>query len=153
VALNSVAYRLQFVSRPFCSRRLELCQQGIILNPMVEFSKRRDNEAVAAWRVLTGWVAAIILAIALAASAPQIEAMPDENTRGTAAEFAAGEQGAGDFSRQTLACHMHFEHHQLVRSETAFMPPAPEALGACYLTRVNPLASLEPHPPKKPPRA
>ena len=71
----------------------------------------------------------------------------------THVSFTTHRQSVADLLNQALACHMHFEHHQLVCSENAFVIPALDSVRACYLTRVNPLASLEPYPLQKPPRA
>jgi hypothetical protein len=80
------------------------------------------------------------------------KSMPDEGTSAITVTILSSQQGAQELLTQALACHMHFEHQQLLRAENAFAIPIPSPVQACYLTRVNPLASLEPHPPKKPPR-
>jgi hypothetical protein len=69
-------------------------------------------------------------------------AMPQEGSSGISVSFTASEQGAGSLSNHALVCHMHFEHHQLVRAENAVVMPALDSVRACYLTGVNSLTSL-----------
>jgi len=106
-------------------------------------------------RALSRGIIVVLLAMALVVPVPGVPAgaIPHEDTSPISVSFAASEQGGALLSGRALACHMHFEHHQLVRSETAFLLTAPEALGAWYSPRVNPLASVAPNPPEKPPRA
>jgi len=110
---------------------------------------------VRAWRVLSGWIIAFVLAIALVVPVPAMQAgaMPHEDSSGISVSFAASEQGAGSLSNHALVCHMHFEHHQLVRAENAVVMPAPDSVRARYSTGVNSLASLKPAPLRRPPRA
>ena len=116
---------------------------------------------IRARRVLSGWFVAFVLAVALVVPVPGMPAgtMPHEDTSVISVSFAssvsflASEQGPADLSSHAITCHMHFEHHQLVRSENAYVIPALDSVRACYLTCVNPLASLEPYPLQKPPRA
>ncbi len=121
---------------------------------MVGYRKRRDDEAVGAWRVLTAWVAGFVLAIAIVAPVPApAGAVPHEVTSGVSFPVAASKQGPADPSGNALACHMHFEHHQLLRSENALAKLPPDSSQAFHLAPVNPLASLEPYPLLRPPRA
>jgi hypothetical protein len=112
-------------------------------------------------RVLSRWFFAVVLAVALVVPVPGMPAgaMPHEDTSPISVSFvasisfAASAQDAADLSNHALACHMHFEHHQLVHSENAIVIPPLDLDRACYFTRVNPLASLEPYPLQRPPRA
>jgi hypothetical protein len=119
---------------------------------MVGYRKRRYNEAVHAWRVLAGRIAAFVVAIALIVPVPVMPAgtMRHEDMSEIS---AASEQGPADLFSHALACHMDFEHHQLVRSENAFVIPAHVSIRVCYLTDVNSLSSREPAPLYRPPRA
>ncbi|HZM07099.1 MAG TPA: hypothetical protein VFC11_01440 [Methylocella sp.] len=114
----------------------------------------RDAGAVYAWRVLTGWVAALVLVTALVfpGQAMLVGALHGDQSTGSVS-LAASEQDASDLASDALASHMYFEHHQLVRSEIATVLPTLEAVRACYLTCLNRLASLEPYPVREPPRA
>src|ERR1700730_8239872 len=118
---------------------------------MPGYRKHRDDSTVHAWRVLSGWFVAFVLAIALVVPVPAMPAgpMPHEDTSGISVSFTDSEQGAAGLSNHALVCHMHFEHHQLVRSEI----PALDTSRACYLTGVNSFASREPAPLHRPPRA
>lgn len=122
---------------------------------IVGYHKRRDEGAVRTWRVLTGWVAVFVLAIALIVPFPVMPAgaMPHEDASPISVSFAASEQGPAGLSSHALVCHMHFEHHQSLRSENALAIPAPDSSHAFYLAHVNPLASLEPYLLLRPPRA
>ncbi|MCI0600906.1 MAG: hypothetical protein L0Y60_15570 [Beijerinckiaceae bacterium] len=122
---------------------------------MPGYRKRRDQKAVRAWRAVTGWVAAIVFAFALLDPVLETPAGAWQYEGGSAATemLASGGQTVKDLLSQALACHMYFEHHQLVRAENSFAAPALSSAPACYLTRVIPLASLEPYPLRRPPRA
>ena len=115
----------------------------------------RDAGAVYAWRVLTGWVAALVLVTALVfpGHAMLVGALHGDQSSGSSVSLAASEQDASDLASDALASHMYFEHHQLVHSEIATVLPTLEAVRACYLTCLNRLASLEPYPVREPPRA
>jgi hypothetical protein len=130
-------------------------QQIIISNGMFLGQNHRDARAVYAWRVLTGWVAALVLATALVfpGQAMLAGALHGDERTGSSVSLANSEQGAADLASEVLVSHIHFEHHQLIRSEIATILPALEAVRACYLTCLNPLASLEPYPLREPPRA
>jgi hypothetical protein len=106
-------------------------------------------------RVLSGRFVAFVLALALVVPAPATPAgaIPREDTSGISVSFARSEQGVADLSDRALVCHMHFEHHQLVRAENALVMPAPDSVRACYSTGVSWLASLKPAPLRRPPRA
>lgn len=108
-----------------------------------------------AGRVLSGWFVAFVLAIALVVSLPEkpARAISHEVTSPISVSFAASEEVGDGLSNHTLACHIHFEHHQLVRSENAFVMPALDSVRASYLTCVNPLATLDPYPLQRPHRA
>ena len=116
---------------------------------------------ILARRVVSRWFVAVVLAVALVVPVPGMPAgaMPHEDTSpismslAASLSFAVSQQGGAGLSNHALVCHMHFEHHQLVRSENLFVIPALDLSRACYLTRINPLASLEPYPLQKPPRA
>jgi hypothetical protein len=114
----------------------------------------RENAAVHAWRVLSAWIATLALAAVLAAPGPAISAgaMPHEDPSGVTISLEPSQEPA-DLSGHAMAYHMHFEHHQLVRSEIFFPVPFPESVPVFYLTRVNPLSSREPYPLRKPPRS
>jgi hypothetical protein len=104
-----------------------------------------------------GLIACIVgcfLAIAIVVPNPPMPAgtVPHEGTSEVSIRFASREQAPENLSNHALACHMHFEHHQLVRSANPFLIPAREPGRACFLTRVNLFSSLEPAPPEKPPR-
>ena len=128
----------------------------MLSNPM-----HRDKRVSYARRVLRRWFVAIVLAIALVVPVPGMPAwaMPHEDTSpisvsfATSVSFAASEQGGEDLSGHALVCHMHFEHHQLVRSDNAVVIPALDTSRACYSMGVNSFASLEPAPLHRPPRA
>jgi hypothetical protein len=112
-------------------------------------------------RVLRGWFVAFVVAVALVVPVPGMPtgAMPHEDTSpisvsfAASASFASSEQGVEDLSNLALVCHMHFEHHQLVRPDNAVVIPALDTSGACYLTGVNSFGSLDPAPLRRPPRA
>jgi hypothetical protein len=112
-------------------------------------------------RGLSRWFVAFVLAIALIVPVPEMPAgaMPHEDTSPISVSFvafvsfAASEQSGEGLSSHALACHMHFEHHQLVRSDNAVVMPPLDTSRACYLTGVNSFASLEPAPLRRPPRA
>lgn len=80
-------------------------------------------------------------------------AAPMSISTATQLSFTADQKSVADLLNQALACHMHFEHHQLVCSENAFVITALDVVRASYLTCVKPLVSLEPYPLQKPPRA
>jgi hypothetical protein len=112
--------------------------------------------------VLSGWFVAFVLAIALIVPIQgrmPTEAMPHEQNSPISLSFvapisfAASAQDVAELPDHALLCHMHFEHHQLIRSENAYVIPTFDSIGACYLTRVIPLASREPYPLQRPPRA
>ena len=81
--------------------------------------------------VLSVWYVAFVLAVALVVPVPAMPSgvMPNEDTSpisvsfATPVSFAASEQGGEDLSGHALVCHMHFEHHQLVRSDNAVVIP------------------------------
>jgi hypothetical protein len=121
---------------------------------MLGYWNHQDEEAVRTWRVLTGWIAAFVLAIALIVPVPAPAGTTrHEDARPISESFAAAEQDPADLSSHALVCHMHFEHHQLVRSENVFVIPTLDSVRACELTPVKSLASLEPAPLYRPPRA
>jgi hypothetical protein len=128
---------------------------------MLCYRKHRDNRMIPARRVLSGWFVSIVLAVALVVPVPgmPVEAMPHEDTSpvsvslAASVSFAASEQAGAGLSNHALICHMHFEHHQLVGIENAFVMPALDSVRACYLTGVNSLTSLQPAPLRRPPRA
>lgn len=122
---------------------------------MLGHRNRRYDKADHAWCVLLALVATLILAIDLAtpARATPAGAMPREMTNRISECFATSHQGADDFSGHAFASHMNFEHHQLIGSEHAIVISAPGPARAFDLTRVNPLASIEPFPLRRPPRA
>jgi hypothetical protein len=111
--------------------------------------------------VLSGWCLAFVLAVALVVpvSGMPTGAMHHEDTSPISVSFAASvsvaanEQGGEGLSSHALVCHMHFEHHQLVRSDNAVVIPALDTSRACYSMGVNSFASLEPAPLHRPPRA
>jgi hypothetical protein len=115
---------------------------------MLGYRRHRDDRTVHAWRALSRWIVACVLAIALVVPVPAMPAgaMPHEGSSGISVSFTASEQGAGSLSNHALVCHMHFEHHQLVRAENAVVMPALDSVRACYLTGVNSLTSLQPAP-------
>ena len=115
---------------------------------MRDCRKHRDERTVHAWRELSELLVAFVLAIALVVPVRAMPAgtMPHEDTSLISVSFAANEQGAADLSNHAAVCHMHFEHHQLVRIENAFVMPALDSVRACYLTGVNLLTSLQPLP-------
>jgi hypothetical protein len=115
----------------------------------------RDDRTVHAWHELSEWFVAFVLAIALVVSvrAMPAGAIPHEGTSLISVSFAASEQGAADLSNHVVDCHMHFEHHQLVRIGNAFVMPALDSVRAGYLTGVNSLTSRQPAPLRRPPRA
>lgn len=135
--------------------QLELRRRSIILSRMAVSLKQQESAAARVFRALGGWVAALALAAVLFASAPPVRtgAAAVDGATGMAAAVLASEDGTADHLDYGLACHMHLEHHQLVRSEMVFAEPFPDAIPAFYLTRVNPLSSREPYPLRKPPRA
>jgi hypothetical protein len=118
------------------------------------YQKHRDNKMLHAWCVLSGRFVAFVLAIALVVPVPAMQAgaMPHEDTSGVSVSFTASE-GAASLSNHALVCHMHFEHHQLVRAENAVVMPAPDSVRARYLTGVKSLTSFQPAPLRRPPRA
>jgi hypothetical protein len=122
---------------------------------MIGRRKDGDDRTVHAWRELSELFVAFVLAIALVVPvrAMPAGAMPHEDTSLISVSFAASEQGEADLSNPIIVCHMHFEHHQLVRIENAFVMPALDSVRACYLTGVNSLTSLQPAPLRRPPRA
>lgn len=126
-----------------------------LIKSMLCFRRHRDKSMVHARRVLRGRFVAFVLAVALVVPVPvtPAEAIPREDTGGISVSIAASEQGAAGLSDRALVCHMHFEHHQLVRAESALVMPAPDAVRACYSTGVSWLASLKPAPLRRPPRA
>jgi hypothetical protein len=80
---------------------------------------------------------AFVLAIALVVpvrAMPAPGAVPHEGTSLISVSFAASEQGAADLSNHVVVCHMHFEYHQLLLIENAFVMPALDSVRACYLT-------------------
>lgn len=114
-----------------------------------------DDRAAHVWRALVRCVTAFALAMALLD--PVLEtpaaAMPsNDGVRSVSVSLPPSEQGGEELLSQALACHMYFEHHQLVRFEIPFVSPAFAAVRACYSTRVVPLASLNPCPLRRPPR-
>jgi len=117
--------------------------------------KHSDDRTIHAWRELSKLFVAFVLAIALVVPVRAMPAwaMPREDTSLISVSFAASEQGEADLSDPIIVCHMHFEHHQLVRVENAFVMPALDSVRACYLTGVNSLTSLQPAPLRRPPRA
>jgi hypothetical protein len=110
--------------------------------------KHRDDRTVHAWRELSELFVAFVLAIAVVVPvrAMPAGAMPHEDTSLISVSFAASEQGAADLSNHFVVCHMHFEHHQLVRTENAFVTPALDSVRACYSTGVSSLTPLKPAP-------
>ncbi|MCI0734747.1 MAG: hypothetical protein L0Y50_00475 [Beijerinckiaceae bacterium] len=112
-------------------------------------------KAVRAWRTVTCWVAAIVFAFALLDPVLETPAGAWQYEDGSAATetLASGGQTVKDPLSQAFACHLYLEHHQLVRAENSFATPALGSAPACYLTRVIPLASLDPYPLRRPPRA
>jgi hypothetical protein len=108
--------------------------------------KHRDDRTIHAWRELSKLFVAFVLAIALVVPVRAMPAwaMPHEDTSLISVSFAASEQGEADLSNPIIVCHMHFEHHQLVRIENAFVMPALDSVRACYLTGVNSLFSQLP---------
>ena len=122
---------------------------------MPGYRRRRVDRTVRAWRVLSGWIIAFVLAIALVVPVPAMQAgaMPHEDISGVSVSFTATEHGAAGRSNYALVCHMHFEHHQLVRAENAVVMSALDSVRARYSTGVNSLTSLEPAPLHRPPRA
>lgn len=114
---------------------------------------------IRARRGLSRCFVAFVLAMALVVPVPEMPAgaIPHKDTSPISASSAAfvsaaaGEQGGESLSSHALVCHMHFEHHQLIRSGNAAVIPALDTSWACYLTGVNPLASLEPATLQRPP--
>jgi hypothetical protein len=125
------------------------------LGRMVYRWKRRSDEAARMWRALSACIAGWFVAMTIVAFNPLMPAgaIPHENASSICVSMVASEQNPLDLSGHALACHMHFEHHQLVRSENACMLPILDTVRERHLTRVNPPASLAPSPPEKPPRA
>lgn len=128
---------------------------------MIGFRMARSKKMIRARRVLSGWCVAFVVAVALVVPIPGMPngLMRDEDTSPISLSFAASvssaanERGPADLSGHALVCHMHFEHHQLVRSDNAVVIPAFDTSRACYSTGVNSFASLEPAPLHRPPRA
>ena len=120
---------------------------------MAGYRMHRDKGMIYAWRVMSGWFAAFVLAVALVVPAPGMPAgaTPHEDTSPVSVSVAAGGQ-SGEMLFNAV-CHMHFEHHQLVRSDNVVVMPALDTSRACYLTGVNSFTSLEPTPLHRPPRA
>lgn len=88
-----------------------------------------------------------------AGAAPAQDEFQYQETAIAAAQSDESSQGLKDSLSQALACHIYFEHHQLVRAESTFTVPLLPVARASYLTRVIPLDSIEPYPLRRPPRA
>jgi hypothetical protein len=121
---------------------------------MVVSRNRQYDEEVHVCRVLARRLIAIVAVIAIIALIP---AMPpgatfQEDMSAGSMSLATGGNGPSDLSSHALACHMDFEHHQLVRSENSFVIPARVSTRVGYLTDVNSLLSREPAPLYRPPR-
>ncbi|HET6375853.1 MAG TPA: hypothetical protein VFF88_07365 [Methylocella sp.] len=120
--------------------------------------KRRGRKQERAWRALTGCLAAFVLVMALfdpvfAGAAPVQDEIQYQEKALSAAQSDESGQGLRDSLSQALACHIYFEHHQLVRAESTFAVPLLPVARARYLMRVMPLDSIEPYPLRRPPRA
>lgn len=121
----------------------------------------RDKRMSHARRALRGLLVAFVLAVTLAVPVPGVpaKAMPQEDTSpisvsfANSVSFAASEDGGEGLFNHALACHMYFEHHQLVRPDCAAMILALDTSGARYSTGVDLFVSLEPAPLYRPPRA
>src|SRR5262245_13910428 len=120
--------------------------------------KRLGDEAARIWRAVGACALGCFLVIATVAPNPPtpVGAMPHEDSSAASISFASfvpSEEGPADLSSYALACHMHFEHHQLVSVENGFLTPAREPVRTSHLMRINPLTSRALSPPEKPPRA
>jgi hypothetical protein len=117
--------------------------------------KRRGKRAAPVWRVLAGLIAAFTLAFALLD--PVFEtpagAAPYGDLNGTPVPAVSVQPSTNELLAQALACHMYFDHHQLVHAQNSIVILAIDPVPAIYLTHVNMFASQEPYPPQKPPRA
>jgi len=103
------------------------------------------------WRALARLAAIFVLAVELASPAPAgTEAV---QAPGESIAYTAGSQEEPDIYGLALACHMHFEHHQLIGCAIVPQLPSRAPLRARFVTRVNPLSSCALYPPRKPPRA
>jgi hypothetical protein len=113
------------------------------------------NSVIRGWRLLAARLVVVSVVIALIALIPAMPAgsASEKDMSTVSMSFNAGEQGPANISSHAYASHMHFEHHQLVRAENAFVMPALDSVWACYSTGVSWLASLKPAPLRRPPRA
>jgi hypothetical protein len=122
---------------------------------MLDYQKRRDDKMIHAWRVRSGWWVALILAIALALPDPAMPGMtaPRHDSPQISASSDAGGPTLSDLCDCALALHLHFEHHQCVRAESAFLIPVQSAKPAFFSTAATTLMSLPAAPLRRPPRA
>ena len=113
------------------------------------------NSLASRWRLLAARLVVVGVAIALIALIPAMPAgsASEKDMSTVSMSFNAGEQGLANISGHAYACHMHFEHHQLVRIENAFVIPALLSIRVGYLVDVVLLNSREPAPLFRPPRA
>jgi hypothetical protein len=121
---------------------------------MIGSGKHRIETAFRAWRLLAKRLICVGVAIAIAlipATPPGTSAQEDMST--VSMSFNVGEQGPANISSHAHASHMDLEHHQLVRSENAFVIPPPVSIRVGYLIDVNWIHSGEPAPLYRSPRA